>query len=192
MRLLKYASKEWRKICRRFNRRRIVDKIKCFFVIKRPPTFSEFVGFELQRENDDRAEALTNCREITREEHEKLSSEGKAVVKQVKCADNQEIVTEYFEDLSDTEKPTYSITIDFTALINALQQMTETFVKFAADFAALMSNISDFQELNAWVWAEKYHPEWCAIYNRTKKRRIKKKYKDRVMRAYAAFNESEE
>ena len=181
MRLLKYASKEWRKICRRFKWRSIVDKIKCFFGIKRLPTFSEFVGFELQRENDDRAEAI--CPPSESEE---------AVIPCIETTGE-----EHNTEDDDTEKPTYSITIDFTPLINAIHQMSETLAEWTANLPVAASALLDYVEqlrkgeLQAWVWAEKYHPEWCAVYNRTKKRRIKKKYKDRVMRAYVTFNESE-
>lgn len=165
MRLLKYASKEWRKICRRFKWRSIVDKIKCFFVIKRPPTFSEFVGFELQRENDDRAEAI--CPPSESEE---------AVIPCIETTGE-----EHNTEDDDTEKPTYSITIDFTPFIDALNQAAKSVAEWAASFSESISCLSDFAEqlrkgeLYAWIWAEKYHPEWCAIYNRTKKRRIKKK-----------------
>lgn len=33
-------------------------------------------------------------------------------------------------------------------------------------------------------WAKRQYPEWVAIMNRTKKRRVRKKYHDRILRAY--------
>lgn len=47
------------------------------------------------------------------------------------------------------------------------------------------------REKTAMYWAGLYHPEWVAIYNRTKKARIRKKYYDRIMRGYAAEIEKE-
>ena len=38
----------------------------------------------------------------------------------------------------------------------------------------------------AMLWASNTHPEWVAIYKRTKKARTRKKYRDRIMRAYYA------
>ncbi len=38
--------------------------------------------------------------------------------------------------------------------------------------------------LAATRWALQNHPEWVRIYRRTKKRRIRKKYRDRMMRAW--------
>ena len=39
-------------------------------------------------------------------------------------------------------------------------------------------------EYNAYAWAKTAHPEWVGILNRTKKRRTRKKYRDRILRAY--------
>lgn len=39
-------------------------------------------------------------------------------------------------------------------------------------------------EARAMLWASNKRPEWLTIYNRTKKRRTRKKYRDRIMRAY--------
>lgn len=47
------------------------------------------------------------------------------------------------------------------------------------------------QEIRALEWAKNNHPEWVAIYKRTKKARIRKKYYDRIMRGYAAEIEKE-
>lgn len=39
-------------------------------------------------------------------------------------------------------------------------------------------------EKPAFIRAAIYHPEWVAIYKRTKKARIRKKYRDRIVRWY--------
>lgn len=36
----------------------------------------------------------------------------------------------------------------------------------------------------AYLWAKEAHPEWVTILNRTKKKRIRKKYQDRILREY--------
>ena len=83
------------------------------------------------------------------------------------------------------------------SLTNAVSQLSESTAKATTSLSTLNSIVKDFaerwrkSELSALLWAANNHPEWCAVLNRTKKRRIKKKYRDRVMRAYAAFNESE-
>lgn len=57
----------------------------------------------------------------------------------------------------------------------------------AADaFAALY--VSPMRDALTWcvalTWAKRQYPEWVAIMNRTKKRRVRKKYHDRILRAY--------
>jgi uncharacterized protein YukE len=42
----------------------------------------------------------------------------------------------------------------------------------------------------AYKWAERAHPEWVKIMRRTKKRRIRKKYADRIWRAYLKEGET--
>lgn len=43
---------------------------------------------------------------------------------------------------------------------------------------------TDLTFVRAYAWAAVQHPEWVRILNRTKKRRTRKKYQDRIMRAY--------
>lgn len=51
--------------------------------------------------------------------------------------------------------------------------------------AALESNaIAEREWQMAQLWAYGARPEWMRIYNRTKKRRTRKKYRDKVLRAY--------
>jgi hypothetical protein len=42
----------------------------------------------------------------------------------------------------------------------------------------------------AYKWAERVHPEWVKIMRRTKKCRIRKKYADRIWRAYLKEGET--
>lgn len=60
-------------------------------------------------------------------------------------------------------------------------------VRAAADaFAA--QYVSPMRDADTWYealnWAKRQYPEWVAIMNRTKKRRVRKKYHDRILRAY--------
>lgn len=48
----------------------------------------------------------------------------------------------------------------------------------------ILSSICDTEFLIAYRWAKETHPEWVAILNRTKKKRIRKKYQDRILREY--------
>lgn len=57
----------------------------------------------------------------------------------------------------------------------------------AADMAAALLH-GPLRDADAWYkalnWAKRQYPEWVAIMNRTKKRRVRKKYHDRILRAY--------
>lgn len=68
-----------------------------------------------------------------------------------------------------------SIEKGIAAVYAALHSLSERL----PDISALFS-----LETRAMLWASNKHPEWLTIYNRTKKRRIRKKYRDRIMRAY--------
>ena len=66
----------------------------------------------------------------------------------------------------------------------AFEAATEAFKKAAL---AVLNSTRDFAEwLRASSWANGVHHKWLIIYRRTKKRRIKKKYRDRILRAYRA------
>lgn len=65
------------------------------------------------------------------------------------------------------------------ALVEAITQTAAALTESLPDISALFS-----LETRAMLWASNKHPEWVAIYNRTKKRRTRKKYLDRIMRAY--------
>lgn len=72
-------------------------------------------------------------------------------------------------------------------LTEALQPVIETFTEIWRTLTGAVTELggSDtFIWLRAYVWACEAHPKWVNILNRTKKRRIRKKYQDRIMRAY--------
>lgn len=54
----------------------------------------------------------------------------------------------------------------------------------SAASALLTPLLTESQWHLAYNWAKSAHPEWVAILNRTKKRRTRKKYRDRIRRAY--------
>lgn len=69
-------------------------------------------------------------------------------------------------------------------LNEALRDFAEATGKVIKALAEVLSSIVDTEFLVAYRWAKKAHPEWVAILNRTKKKRIRKKYQDRILREY--------
>lgn len=69
---------------------------------------------------------------------------------------------------------------------DAVRALAEVITSAAAALAEGLPGISALfsLETRAMLWASIKHPEWMTIYNRTKKRRTRKKYRDRIMRAY--------
>ena len=68
----------------------------------------------------------------------------------------------------------------FTATAAATREMMATVMK------AMRNLPGGIEWHNAYTWACEAHPKWVRIYHRTKKRRIAKKYRDRILRAYRA------
>lgn len=64
-------------------------------------------------------------------------------------------------------------------LVRATEAATNAFKTFAAEVDA-----------HGVFWAERVHPEWVKIMRRTKKCRIRKKYADRIWRAYLKEGET--
>lgn len=69
-------------------------------------------------------------------------------------------------------------------LTEALRNFAEAAVKAAKALVETLSSICDIEFLLAYCWAKEAHPEWVVILNRTKKKRIRKKYQDRILREY--------
>lgn len=70
-------------------------------------------------------------------------------------------------------------------------ELNEVFANFSKTAGELIKaieeavfSISGIELACAYLWAKEIHPEWVAIMNRTKKKRIRKKYKDRILREY--------
>lgn len=72
------------------------------------------------------------------------------------------------------------VRVAITAASAAMREMT------AAMREAVRNLPGGIEWHNAYMWACAVHPKWVTIYHRTKKRRIAKKYRDRILRAYRA------
>ena len=100
----------------------------------------------------------------------------------------------------DQEQQIYNACgISASALAEANRKVSEALQNIAANLGELFRAVSDWvrsaaaqlapllaetQWSLAYIWAKSAHPEWVAIMNRTKKRRTRKKYADRIRRAY--------
>lgn len=69
-------------------------------------------------------------------------------------------------------------------LNEALRNFGEAAGKVIKALVETLSSICDTEFLLAYRWAKEVHPEWVVILNRTKKKRIRKKYQDRILREY--------
>lgn len=69
-----------------------------------------------------------------------------------------------------------------------IKRIMETVASALAEVIAQVVNtweaLADWEFVLAYVWAQQAHPKWVAILNRTKKKRTRKKYQDRILRAY--------
>lgn len=81
---------------------------------------------------------------------------------------------------------------DLSLATNNLSTAIGNFASAAVEFVKALANAVPFvieaiksgEEGIAYTWAENTHPEWMKIHRRTKKKRIRKKYHDRIMRAF--------
>lgn len=101
------------------------------------------------------------------------------------CNELQELLpgVDFLKFKSDLTAIIDPITEAFRRIGEAFAQVTRVITMSMAEFAVQL-------EMSEWVkaycWALDVHPKWARIYDRTKKRRIKKKYRDRILRAYRA------
>ena len=83
----------------------------------------------------------------------------------------------------------------FSALSLASEHLSTAIGNFAfaaVEFVRAIANalpsvieaIKSGEERLAYTWAENANPEWIKILRRTKKKRIRKKYHDRIMRGF--------
>ena len=75
----------------------------------------------------------------------------------------------------------------------AAQQAAQGIADMISSIAAILSetlNGLSFgdDERFAFVWACVNHPDWYQLMNHTKRKRIRKKYKDRIVREYKKVN----
>lgn len=77
------------------------------------------------------------------------------------------------------------------ALVPVWSSLTETLGRLAADLTENLAQINQAWRQNpawefvlAYAWACGARPKWVRILNRTKKHRTRKKYQDRILRAY--------
>ena len=100
----------------------------------------------------------------------------------------------------DQEQKIYdTCNVSASALAEASRKASEALQIIAANLGELFRAVADWVHTTAvlltpllvepqWrlacIWAKGAHPEWVAIMNRTKKRRTRKKYRDRIRRAY--------
>lgn len=84
--------------------------------------------------------------------------------------------------------PTEQLQRAFAKLLEAARDMGEAMALVINSAFSCLTDAFASVKFDTWllavIWAEDAHPEWTAIYYRTKKARIRKKYRDRIMREY--------
>lgn len=72
------------------------------------------------------------------------------------------------------------------ALSEALQPVIESAKEIFKNVSEMLMSYywQDYEWQMAQLWAYGARPEWMRIYNRTKKRRTRKKYHDKILREY--------
>jgi len=66
----------------------------------------------------------------------------------------------------------------------AAKQAASAIAEMIRALADDMPQLLDVDSVCAYAWAQETHPQWVAILNRTKKKRTRKKYQDRIWREY--------
>lgn len=81
----------------------------------------------------------------------------------------------------------------FSVAINQVWEALKPILyRYIETISALGGDIAEARLYsNAIIWAEASHPEWTKILRRTKKTRIKKKYRKRIVREYLKQKEAE-
>lgn len=75
---------------------------------------------------------------------------------------------------------TEKLALAFAGVWDAARKAT----KAIAEVMQTWKSSRQWQFILAYGWARGSHPEWVKILDRTKKKRIRKKYRDRILRAY--------
>lgn len=85
--------------------------------------------------------------------------------------------TEHTGDLTQAIK---AFGVSVADMVKSLGELIQAIVA-ALDMTALQNLLAWYLAYN---WAKQARPKWVAIMNRTKKRRTRKKYRDRILREY--------
>lgn len=74
----------------------------------------------------------------------------------------------------------------FDQMVQLVKDAVAIISRWGAETVTFMARLLDEAETwnRAYHWAEKHRPKWVAIMNRTKKRRIVNKYRNRILKAY--------
>jgi hypothetical protein len=72
----------------------------------------------------------------------------------------------------------------FTQIAAAVGQMTAVLSESLSQISAAWQQNPSWEFVLAYAWACETQPKWVNILNRTKKDRTRKKYQDRILRAY--------
>ena len=83
-----------------------------------------------------------------------------------------------FKELSE------ALTETIQPIIDAFAELYRRLVETMPTWCEALYEMDGGEWLSAYVWACKEHPKWVNILNRTKKSRTRKKYQDRILRAY--------
>lgn len=76
------------------------------------------------------------------------------------------------------------------ALVESFRPVVDWATKLVETLAGVFTTWSqNFVFVRAYAWATQARPEWVRILNRTKKQRTRKKYQDRILRAYLESKE---
>lgn len=73
-----------------------------------------------------------------------------------------------------------------------IDDLAQTLIELGVESGAFAEELEKFARLeslktieqSAFEWVAVEHPEWLLIYSRTKKKRTKKKYSDRIINAW--------
>lgn len=99
--------------------------------------------------------------------------------KATKAEIREAIAIETWDRIKETAVPAVESAVQ--ALLQIVKNIAESIMEvLPTAIEAVVTNV----ETIAFFWAEHNHPEWVRIYHRTKKKRIRKKYHDRIMRAF--------
>lgn len=73
---------------------------------------------------------------------------------------------------------------EWEKVTESIKSVADSLTQFFDSFANWLGSIVPAVDLLAYYKAQKEHPEWVKRANRSKKKRIRKKYHDRIMREY--------